>query len=64
MQATQENKLRKMRFVFQKDEDENQIKGLPGQGRRKGQPQEVANIGRARLQVEGAVSKASRRTRG
>ena len=46
-----------------KDEDENQFKGLSRAGRRRGQSQKVADEGRSRVQVEGAIQKASGRTR-
>ena len=54
---------RPMRPARRKEEDENRLEGLSRAGRRQGQSQEVADEREARIQVEGAVSKATGRTR-
>ena len=46
-----------------KEDGENTHKGLSRTGRRRGQPQKMANEGRSRVQVEGAISKAPGRAR-
>ena len=46
------------RLAAERMTDEDQFKGLSGAGRRRGRSQKMADEGRSRVQVEGAISKS------